>query len=283
MVLLLLTFVRTDLLSRWQQALPADAPNRFIINVQPEQVEPVTAHLLASGVSKPTLYPMIRGRLVELNGKQVTGADFGAQDDRARRLAEREFNLSFAADLRGDNKITQGKFWPPTGPTTPEISVEEDFASTLGWKLGDQVAFDIAGQRYAATVTSLRKVDWETFRPNFFVLGSPGSLDAFPASYIGGVHVPKAQKERFTNRLVTDFPNLSVVDIDAVLDQVRSTVDQVSTVVEAVFYFSLAAGILVLVASVSASQDERLLEAAVMRVLGGSRRQLCWPRPPSSR
>ena len=274
MVLLLLTFVRTDLLSRWQQAMPADAPNRFIINVQPEQVEPVTAHLLASGVSKPTLYPMIRGRLVELNGKQVTGADFGAQDDRARRLAEREFNLSFAADLRGDNKITQGKFWPPTGPATPEISVEEDFASTLGWKLGDQVAFDIAGQRYAATVTSLRKVDWETFRPNFFVLGSPGSLDTFPASYIGGVHVPKAQKERFTNRLVTDFPNLSVVDIDAVLDQVRSTVDQVSAVVEAVFYFSLAAGILVLVASVSASQDERLLEAAVMRVLGGSRRQL---------
>jgi len=274
MVLLLLTFVRTDLLSRWQQTLPADAANRFIINVQPEQVRPVTEHLLASGVSKPTLYPMIRGRLVELNGKPVTGADFAADADRARRLAEREFNLSFASELRADNRVTAGKFWPPTGPAAPEISVEEDFAQTLGWKLGDKVAFDIAGQRYAATLTSLRKVDWESFKPNFFVLGSPGSLDGFPASYIGGVHVQELQKERFTNRLVSDFPNLSVVDIDAVLDQVRSTVEQVSAVVEAVFYFSLAAGILVLVASVSASQDERLLEAAVMRVLGGSRRQL---------
>ena len=273
MVLLLLTFVRTDLLSRWQQALPADAPNRFIINVQPEQVESVTGYLLGSGVSKPTLYPMIRGRLVEFNGKATTGADFGGEGERARRLAEREFNLSFASSLRADNKVMKGKFWPASGPARPELSVEQELAQTLGWKLGDRVGFDVAGQRYTATITSLRKVDWESFQPNFFVLGSPGSLDAFPASYIGAVHVP-AQQAGFTGGLVTRFPNLSVIDIDAVLDQVRGTIDQVSAVVEAVFYFSLAAGILVLIASVSASQDERLLEGAVMRVLGGSRRQL---------
>jgi putative ABC transport system permease protein len=151
--------------------------------------------------------------------------------------------------------------------------VEKEFANTLGWKLGDRVAFDIAGQHYAATITSLRKVDWESFRPNFFVIGSPASLAGFPASYVGAVHAP-VDKAGFTNGLVASFPNLTVVDIDAILAQVRATVDQVSAVVEAVFYFSLAAGILVLVASVSASQDERLLEGAVMRVLGGSRRQL---------
>jgi putative ABC transport system permease protein len=273
MVLLLLTFVRTDLLSRWKGALPADAPNRFIVNVQPDQVKPVTDFMLASGVSKPTLYPMIRGRLVEFNGKAVTGADFATEDGRARRLAEREFNLSHASSLRADNTITKGKLWPPTGPASPELSVEQEFAETLGWTVGDRVVFDIAGQRFAAKITSLRKVDWESFKPNFFVIASPGSFDGYPASYIGGVHVSE-QKESFTNRLVGRFPNLSVIDIDAVLEQVRGTIDQVSMVVEAVFFFSLAAGVLVLVASVSASQDERLLEGAVMRVLGGSRRQL---------
>ena len=272
MVLLLLTFVRTDLLSRWQHALPADAPNRFIINVQPEQVGQVTDYLAASGVRKPALYPMIRGRLVEVNGKPVSGKDY-ADGDRAQRLAEREFNLSFAATLRPDNKIVAGKFWPATGATEPEISVEQDIADMLRWKLGDRVVFDIAGQRYQARISSLRKVDWESFRPNFFVLGSPGSLDGFPASYITAVHVPAAQAA-FANGLVDRFPNLSVIDIDSILDQVRATVAQVSLVVQAVFYFALVAGILVLLASVSASQDERLLEGAVMRVLGASRRQL---------
>lgn len=274
MVLLLLTFVRSDLLSRWQNALPTDAPNRFIINVQPDQVDPVAAFLADNGVSKPALYPMIRGRLVGLNGKPVTGANFAGAGGRAQRLAEREFNLSYARTLRADNEVTQGKLWPAAGPASPELSVEEEFAQSLGWKLGDRVVFDIAGQSYAATITSLRKVDWESFQPNFFVIGSPGSFDGFPASYVGGAHVAQAQKAAFTNKLVGRFPNLSVIDIDAVLDQVRGIIDQVSAVVEAVFYFSLAAGILVLVASVSASQDERLLEGAVMRVLGGSRRQL---------
>lgn len=273
MVLLLLTFVRTDLLARWQQALPADAPNRFVINVQPEQVAPVIEFLRTSGVSKPTLYPMVRGRLVGFNGRPVTGENFAGEGRRARRLAEREFNLSFASTLRADNQITEGKFWPRSGVPAPEVSVEEEFARALGWKLGDRLAFDIAGQRYEATISSLRKVDWESFQPNFFVLASPGSLDGFPASYIGGMHVP-AKAGKFTSALVAEFPNLSVIDIDAVLDQVRGTVEQVSAVVEAIFYFSLAAGILVLVSSVSASQDERLLEGAVMRVLGGSRRQL---------
>ncbi|WP_342316187.1 FtsX-like permease family protein [Lysobacter sp. FW306-1B-D06B] len=272
MALLLLTFVRTDLLDRWQLALAADAPNRFIVNVQDDQVDAVRAFVAEQGVAAPTLYPMIRGRLIEHDGKPVTGKDYVEQGERAQRLAEREFNLSVADHLRDDNRVTEGTFW--TGkPAKPEASVEEEFAKRLGWKIGDRIAFDIAGQRFEATITSLRSVDWESFRPNFFVIASPGSLDGFPASHITAVSVPP-QRTRFTADLVERFPNLSVVDIDAVLKQVRSTADQVSTVVEVVFYFSLVAGLLVLMAAVSASQDERLLEGGVMRAIGGSRRQL---------
>jgi putative ABC transport system permease protein len=272
MVLLLLTFVRSDLLARWQEALPADAPNRFLVNVQPEQVDGVTRILRQAGVRDPQLAPMIRARLVGYNGRDVTGEDFAAGGQRARRLAEREFNLSVASAMRKDNVITAGKLWPAGGPATPELSVEEEFAATLGWKPGDRVAFDIAGQRFEAKITSLRRVDWESFKPNFFVVASPGALDGYPASYIGAVHAEKG--DVLTRDLVAAYPNLTVVDVDAILRQVRNTVEQVSAVVQAVFYFSLAAGVLVLVAAVSASQDERLLEAAVMRVLGGRRRQL---------
>lgn len=273
MVLLLLTFVRSDLLSRWQAALPADAPNRFVINAQPEQLPELRAQLQRMGIAAPAFYPMVRGRLVRYNGRAVTGEDFSQAGERARRLAEREFNLSFVSRLRPDNEVVAGRFWPPAGPARPEISVERDFAQMMGWKLGDRVEFDVAGQSFSATLTSLRKVDWQSFKPNFFVIGSPASLAGLPASYVVAVHAPPS-RPRFTADLVAAFPNLTVIEIDAVLAQVRATIDQVSAVVEAVFYFSLAAGVLVLLASVGASQDERLLEGAVMRVLGGSRRQL---------
>jgi putative ABC transport system permease protein len=278
MALLLLTFVRTDLLDRWQLSLAQDAPNRFIINVQDDQIDSVRGFLEAQGLEPPVLFPMVRGRLVERNGTPVSGADYADrtgdpdQDREAQRRAEREFNLSMADALRDDNKVVAGTFWTGT-PAVPELSVEENFAKGLGWALGDRIAFDIAGQRFEAPITSLRSVDWESFQPNFFVLASPGALSGYPASHITAVQVPP-ENTRFTAELVQRFPNLSVIDVDAVLAQVRSTADQVSTVVQVVFWFSLAAGVLVLLAAVSASQDERLLEGGVMRALGGSRRQL---------
>ncbi|WP_246606757.1 ABC transporter permease [Novilysobacter antarcticus] len=276
MALLLLTFVRTDLLDRWQLQLAADAPNRFIINVQDDQIDPVAAFIADQGIGAPTLYPMIRARLVAHNGEPVVRSPDAAADDSTdspdRRRTEREFNLSMAATLDDDNRVVAGRFWDGV-PATPEISVESGYAKSLGWKLGDTASFDIAGQPFTATITSLREVDWTSFRPNFFVVASPGSLDGFPASHITAVSVPPDQP-RFTADLVGRFPNLTVIDIDAVLSQVRATADQVSVVVEVVFWFSLATGVLVLLAAVSASQDERLLEGGVMRVLGGSRRQL---------
>ncbi|GAB2512412.1 ABC transporter permease [Lysobacter humi (ex Lee et al. 2017)] len=270
MALLLLTYVRTDLLDRWQRSLSADAPNRFVVGVQDEQVPDVRAFVRAEGLDTPTLFPMIRARLVAKNGMPVSGGQYA--DERAKRLAEREFNLSSAGAPEPSNRIVQGRWWTGT-PRTPELSVEVEFAERLGWTLGDRIAFDIAGEPFEARITSLREVDWESFRPNFFVVASPGALDGYAASWITAVRVPASQP-RFTARLVDRFPNLTVIDVEAVLAQVRATGDQVSTVVQVVFWFSLVAGVLVLAAAVTASQDERLLEGGVMRVLGASRRQL---------
>jgi putative ABC transport system permease protein len=273
MALLLLTFVQRDLLDRWQRTLAADAPNRFVINVQDDQVDPVSAFVASKGMAAPVLYPMVRARYLALNGKPITSSDYAEAGTRAQQLAEREFNLSTATTLRSDNTIVAGKFWTASAPAQPELSVEQDFARTLGWSLGDVVRFDVAGQFLQGRITSLRKVDWESFKPNFFVLASPGALRGFPASHITALKVP-ANQPLFTAALVARFPNVSVIDVDAVLQQVRSTADQVATVVRVVFWFSFAAGLLVLMAAVSASQDERLQEGAVMRVLGGSSRQL---------
>ena len=311
LAILLLTLVRTELLGEWQRTLPAGAPNRFLVNVQTSQVEAVRDTLREAGVGPVQLVPMVRGRLVAVNGVAVDFEAFG--DGRARRLAEREFNLSWTDELKADNRLVSGRWWgtvaaeaapaggsaasggAPVGaasaatadlpgdralvastlaatPTDAEVSVEEGLAQTLGWKLGDRIAWDIAGQRYEAAITSLREVEWESFQPNFFVVARPGSLDGYAASWIGGVHVPPGS--RATETLVARFPNLSVIDIDAVLDQVRATSDQVATAVEAVFGFTLAAGVLVLLAAVVATRDERLLEGGVMRALGASRAQL---------
>ncbi|WP_132998850.1 ABC transporter permease [Luteimonas arsenica] len=278
MALLLLTFVRTDLIGRWQLALAEEAPNRFIVNVQPDQIDGVAEVAAAQGLAEPVLYPMVRGRLATHNGRVVSGADFAGDDGdedarRAQRRADREFNLSTARELREDNRVSAGEFWGADGGDGVELSVETGFAASLGWALGDRVAFDIAGRRIEGRITSLREVDWESFRPNFFVLFSPGALEGYPASWITAVSVPQGDTA-FTRALVERYPNVSVIDIDVVLAQVRSTADQVSTVVEVVFWFALAAGLLVLLAAISASQDERLLEGGVMRVLGASRRQL---------
>ncbi len=271
MAILLLTLVRTDLVGRWQAALPADAPNRFLINVQDEQVQPVQEFLQEAGLRGVTLFPMVRGRLVAHNGAPVSGEQF--EDERAQRLAEREFNLSFGEPAREDNRLTAGEYWPAGGRGRSEVSVEAGIANRLGWQLGDEVSFDIAGRPFIAEITSLRQVEWESFKPNFFVLAAPGSLDGFPATWISSLHVP-ADSTAAMNTLVARFPNLSVIDIEAILAQVRGTADQVATAVEYVFYFTLVAGLLVLFAAITASRDERLLEGGVMRVLGANTRQL---------
>ncbi|MBK9085184.1 MAG: FtsX-like permease family protein [Sterolibacteriaceae bacterium] len=267
--LLLLTLIRNDLLAEWQRAAPPDAPNRFIINAQPEQVQPIEAFFAEQGVESPALSPMIRGRLTARNGKPVEPEQY--EDDRARRLVEREFNLSYSAQMPPGNRVVAGA-WYGTG-RTPQFSVEEGLAKTLGLELGDMLTFAVAGTPVDARITSLRKLDWDSMRVNFFVIAPPGVLDAYPTSFITAFHLPDERAD-FTNQLVARFPNLTVIDMSAIMRQFRSVMDQISTAVQFVFGFALLAGVVVMLAALDSTHAERGFEMAVLRTLGARNRQL---------
>ena len=270
MAMLLLTLVRTDLIAGWQNSIKADMPNRFVINIQSDQLADVKRYFTSRNMTTPDLYPMVRGRLVEINGKPVVPS--GYQDERAKRTSEREFNLSWAARIQADNKIIAGKFWP-ADTTEKQFSVEEGIAKSLGIKLDDTLTYDIAGSRFTAKVTSLRKVEWDSFKANFFVIASPGVLENYPASYITSFHLPPGN-ESVVNGLVKQFPNVSVIDLTAIMNQVRTITNQVADAVSFVFLFALAAGLVVLYAAIAATHDERVFDAAIMRTLGASRKQM---------
>lgn len=270
MALLLLTLVRTDIISAWQNGLPKDAPNRFVINIQSDQLKAVQAFFTERGLTTPDLYPMVRGRLVAINDKPVNKTNF--TEERARRTVEREFNMTYGDGKRKDNRIVAGKWWNPN-ETVKEFSVEEGIAKSLGIKLGDTLTYEIAGSRFTGTVTSLRQVDWDSFKPNFFVIASPALLENYPASYITSFSLP-AGREQVGNDLVRQFPNLSVIDLSAIMNQVRTISDQVARAVEFVFLFALLAGLVVLYAAISTTQDERIFEGAIMRTLGARQKQL---------
>lgn len=272
MALLLLTLVRSDLLTSWQGSLPRDAPNRFIINIQPDQVAQLERFFAAQGMPHTVLYPMVRGRLTHINDKAVSPQDY-QQDDRAARLVEREFNLSWAAQLPEGNQLIAGPWWDSADYGKPLLSVEQGIAQTLGIKLGDTLTYRIAGTPVTAKVVNLREVDWDSFRVNFFVIAAPRVLDNFPASYITSLYLPE-HRAQVLSRLVQGFPNLTVIDVAAIMTQVRHIIERVTLAVEYVFLFTVLAGLLVLYAAIQSTQDERRQESAVLRTLGASRRQI---------
>lgn len=263
LALCLLVLLRTDLISSWRQATPPDAPNRFVINVQPEQGDAFQARLRAAGVSQYDWYPMIRGRLVAINGK-TTSTD-GLQDDRARRLLDREFNLSHSDKLPQHNVVTGGKW---VGEEKGGLSVEEGLAETLQLKLGDVLRFDVAGAMTEGRITSLRKVDWGSMRANFFVMFPTAQMADVPATYIAAFRAPSAAG--FDNALSREFPNITNVDVSASISQIQGVLDQVIRAVEFLFTFTLAAGLVVLFAAITATREARAREFAVMRALGAS-------------
>ncbi len=269
MALLLLTVVRGDLMSAWRNTMPPDAPNRFIINIQPDQKDAIAARLKAAGVKEVPLFPMIRGRLVAVNGKAVTSETY--TDERAKGLAEREFNLSTMTELPAQNQVTAGKW--SMGGSAGEASVEEGIAKTLGLKLGDMMRFDIAGSPVEAKVTSLRKLEWGSMRVNFFVIINPAVMADTPQTWITSYHLPK-EALAAGNALSREFPNLTIIDVGGILRQVQSVLDQVIQAVEFLFAFTLVSGVLVLYAALMGSQDERRREAGLLRALGATRRQL---------
>ena len=270
MALLLLTLVRGDLLASWQSSLPPDAPNRFVINIQPDQLPRLQEFFRSENLATPTFYPMVRGRLVAINARPVRAQDY--TEERARRLVEREFNLSWADQPRSDNPLTAGHWWRATD-APDQFSVEQGLAQILGIKLGDRLTYDIAGVPVSGRVTSLRKVEWDSMRVNFFVIAPPALLQAQPASYITSFHLPAGHAATL-NRLIREFPNFTVIDVAAIMEEVRAIMARVSDAVSFVFLFTLLAGLVVLYAAVLATRDERLYEAAVMRALGARSRQL---------
>jgi putative ABC transport system permease protein len=270
MALLVLTVVRGDLMSAWRLATPPDAPNRFIINIQPEQRDGVAKSITQAGVRDLTLYPMIRGRLVAVNGNAVTADTY--RDERARGLAEREFNLSSTLELPEQNEITAGR-WYHDRPGVAEASVEQGLARTLRLKLGDMLRFDMGGQVVEARVTSLRKVEWGSMHANFFVIINPTAMREAPTTYMTAFHLP-AKGIGLANTLTRAYPNLTVVDVSGIIRQLQDVLDQVVTAVEFLFLFTLASGVLVLYAALMGSQAERTREAGLLRALGATRGQL---------
>src|SRR5258706_1500249 len=265
---LLLTFTRNDLVDAWRRSTPPDAPNRFLLGVQPDQLAEVKAFFTSQRIAVPDLNPMVRGRLVAVNGKNTGESDF--TEERARRLVEREFNLSFADQAPAHNTISAGKWF---SPGAQEISVEEGIAKTLGWKMGDELTFAVGGETFSARVTSLRKLRWDSMKVNFFVIGPTSLVGRFPPSYISAFRV-EAGNEPAINGLTARFPNLTVVDVGAAVKQAQGVVAQRITAVEVVVPFSPVAGLLVLYSALVATEDERRREAAVMRVYGASRAQV---------
>ena len=271
LALVLLVLLRTDLISSWRQATPPDAPNRFVINIQPEQGEAFQQRLKDSGVKGYDWYPMIRGRLVAINGRGVRPEDM--TEERSKRLVDREFNLSHDTRLPAHNELVGGR-WTPDEPNA--LSVEEGLAKTLGVKLGDTLRFDIAGMPAEGRITSLRKVDWGSMRVNFFVLFPAAAMADLPATYIAAFQAPPGRDKgaSFDNALSHDFPNITNVDVSASIAQVQRVLDQVIRAVEFLFGFTLAAGLVVLFAAVTATREARAREFAVMRAMGASAKLL---------
>jgi len=265
LALALLVLLRTDLIASWRQATPANAPDRFVINVQPEQANDFLANLSQAGVQSPDWFPMIRGRLVAINGREVGPTDF--EVERAKRLIDREINLSHSAILPAHNPLTAGRW---VAEEADGVSVEQGIADTLGLKLGDQLRFDIAGQTREARITSLRKVDWTSMRANFFMMFPVSQMPDLPMTYMAAFRSPKGPPG-FDNALVNQFPNITSVDMRSTMAQVQRVMDQVIRAVEYLFAFTLAAGLMVLLAAVGASRQAREREYAIMRALGAGR------------
>ncbi|WP_370681502.1 ABC transporter permease [Comamonas sp. GB3 AK4-5] len=267
LALVLLVLLRTDLIASWRAATPPDAPNRFVINIQPDQAQDFQAALSRAGVAHYDWYPMIRGRLVAVNGRAISPADY--VEERAQRMVDREFNLSNALQSPMHNPITAGRWTPGE---QDGASVEEGIAKTLGLHLGDTLVFDMGGIQHAARITSLRKVDWGSMRANFFVMFPVAQLDDVATTYLAAYRAPAAPG--FDNALVRDFPNITNVDMSATLAQVQRVLEQVVRAVEFLFAFTLAAGLVVLFAAVTATREERARDYALMRAMGASGRLL---------
>ena len=266
MLLTLLVLVRTDLLANWRDRLPAGTPNYFLINIQPQEVDAVRQFIRAHAGLETQTQPLVRARLTAINGTTVNLDDY--EDERAQRFIRRTFNLSFAPTMQEDNRLLEGDWWEADAGNL--FSFEEGFAGALGLSLGDTLEFRIAGKRVTGTIANTRWVDWDTFNVNFFVIASPATLDGFPATYITSFHLPPEDRA-LLGKLISNWPSVTVFDVDSILTQVRLVMEQVVLAVEFISGFTLLAGIIVLLAALQTTHDERRYETALLTTLGAQR------------
>ncbi|CDY79556.1 ABC transporter, permease protein, putative [Caballeronia glathei] len=269
MCLLLIAMTRNDLIAGWRESTPPDAPNQFLIDIQPDQRAGVATYLKQHGQPDAALSPMVRGRLVAINGKPVSPDDYQKAD--AKRLVDREFNLSYTTELPGDNRVVEGGWFGARDK--PQVSIEQGLAKTINVKLGDTLRFDVAGLQVEGPVTSVRKLDWNSFKVNFFVLMPPAALADLPATFITSFYLP-AGRQTMIDGLVGIYPNVTAIDTAPILAQIQRTIAQVIGAVQFLFLFTLAAGVLVLYAALAGTRDERMRESALLRALGASHQQV---------
>ncbi len=267
LALLLVTIVQQDLLASWRAKLPADAPNQFLINIQTAQLAPLREFFAARGMPEPQLWPMARGRLTHLRGEVLRAEDY-PDDPRMQWWINRDVNLSWGERLNDDNEIVAGEWWGASGAGRPWLSVGDSVVEVLKLELGDRLTLDFAGTPVEFTVHNVRKVDWGSLRPNFFMLAPPGVLDeGAAAQWLSSFHLP-AERRVLLRDLIAQFPNVTVLDLDAIMGQVRSIVERIVRAVEFVLLFTLAAGLTVLLAVIEGTRDERVREAGLLRALG---------------
>jgi len=267
MVLLLLSILRTDLNSDWQRTLPQNLPNYFFVNIPPQARAEFVSFLEAQGARTTRMLPMIRGRLIAINGRPVEQTHSPHSED---NFATREQNLTWSAELGADNRIIAGRWWSADDAGRPLVSLASEFQESLGVQVGDHLTFDIAGESREVTVASIRKVKWDTFQPNFFIVFAPGVLDGTAGTYLTSAYFAPGAA-RSLAQLAHRFPSVSIFDIDELLGEVRAVLDKAALAVQSVFVFTLLAGLTVLLAAVQSSRDERRYESAMLRTLGASR------------
>jgi putative ABC transport system permease protein len=267
MVLLLLGILRTELMTEWQNLLPEETANQFLINIQPGEPEAIADLMVANGLERPPFTPLLRARLTEIN--ELSLEDYPAPSRWARNELNEEINLTWLDELADDNEVIAGEFWS-SGDTEPQLSIEQSLAERTGLGLGDRVQFTVGGEPLDVTITSIRSVQWDSFRPNFFMVLSPGLGDQYAHTYISSFRITPDQRAVMLD-LARQFPAVSAIDIGAVIEQVRRAMERATTAVQYVFLFTLAAGLMVLLAAIQASKDERMFESAVLRTLGAKR------------
>jgi putative ABC transport system permease protein len=268
MVLLLLAVVRGDLLADWRRSLPNDVPNNFLVNIRPEQRQALQKFFTSHGLGSPQMYPMVRARITAINAQPAQSRKLTGDADRG--FVEREQNLTWSANMMEDNQLIAGRWWTAADAGKPLVSISSEYAEGLHLKLGDHLSFDVAGEPLTVEVASIRKIRWDSFRPNFFLVFPPGLLDGAAGTYMTSLFLNATQRPSLAD-LVREFPTISVFDVDAILKQIRDIIDRASLAVQYVFLFTLAAGVVVLLAAVQSTRDERRYESAMLRTLGASR------------